>query len=54
MSDGQLVADHITVVPEPEMVQFEGMVQAIASDRWTVAGQVVLWSMGPPSSKVPL
>jgi hypothetical protein len=40
-ADGRLVAKGITVESEPEqqVVQFEGIIQAIDGDRWTVSGQ---------------
>jgi len=40
-TDGRLVARHITV-ESLEVVQFEGIIQEIHSDRWVVAGQQVL------------
>lgn len=40
-ADGRLVARHITV-DSLQVVQFEGVIQTIQSDRWVVAGQEVL------------
>ena len=44
-ADGRLVAKRITVTQTEEVVQFEGVIQSIRGDRWTVAGQEVL--IGP-------